>query len=247
MLLSAFRAGSSLAVTMSRLTRWPVFSVTSHRLVSDLLKQRVFPAFVVDVGANRGQFAVAVLELLPTATVLSFEPLPAQASGLANLGRRYGSRLEVRNLALGSSRSHLDLNVNKHHQASSLRPLAPRHVAAFPDALNTSSVQVQVDRLDAQLSREDVPPGSMLKIDVQGFERDVIIGAEGVLTCFDTLLIEASFSPLYEGEWTFMEMVSELATLGFDFVRPVGFLRDPADGEYLQIDALFKRSASVDR
>ena len=101
---------------------------------------------------------------------------------------------------------------------------------------------VDVDRLDSQISSTDVRPGSMLKIDVQGFERDVIEGAGEVLQDFDTLLIEASFQTLYEGEWTFTEMVGDLASRGFEFKRPVGFLQDPQNAEYLQIDALFVKA-----
>lgn len=239
---SAINHASHFARLARRSARWPVFSVTSNRLVSGLVQQGIAPTFVVDVGANKGQFAVAILELVPGARVLSFEPLPAQAAALARLDQRYGPRLEVRNLALGSERSRLELHVNQHHQSSSLRSLTPRHLSAFPDAQEAGSVVVDVDRLDSQISSTDVRPGSMLKIDVQGFERDVIEGAGEVLQDFDTLLIEASFQTLYEGEWTFTEMVGDLASRGFEFKRPVGFLQDPQNAEYLQIDALFVKA-----
>jgi FkbM family methyltransferase len=238
---SALDGVSDLVRFAQRSVRWPVFSVTSNRLVSGLVDQGVVPTSVVDVGANRGQFAIAILELVPTASVISFEPLPAQAAQLAKLTRHYAPRFEVRNLALGSRPARLELHVNKHHQSSSLRALSRRHLNAFPDARETESIFVDVDRLDCQLSTADLRPGAMLKIDVQGFERDVIDGASGVLQRFDTLLIEASFQALYEGEWTFLEMVEDLKSKGFNFVRPVGFLQDPVNAEFLQMDALFRR------
>ncbi len=94
---------------------------------------------------------------------------------------------------------------------------------------------------DCQLSAADIPAGSMLKIDVQGFERDVVEGASQVMRNFETLLIESSFQPLYEGEWTFLEMVDEMASLGFTFVRPAGFLQDPRNGEFLQVDGALRQ------
>jgi FkbM family methyltransferase len=239
---SAFSSMQDIARVASRSARWPVFSLTSSRLVSDLVRQSIAPAFVVDVGANRGQFAVAMLELVPTSTVLSFEPLPTQAAQLAGLHRRYGERLEVRNIALGGTHGRQELHINSHHQSSSLRSLAPRHLNAFPDAHDVGTVLVDVDRLDSQLSPADIPDNSMLKIDAQGFERDVIDGAGDLLLRFDILLIEASFQPLYDGEWTFVEMVEQLDSRGFSFVRPVGFLKSPSTAEYLQVDALFTRA-----
>lgn len=226
-----------------RAVKWPVFSLTSNRLVSHLVDQGFTPTLVVDVGANRGQFAVAVLELIPTAKVLSFEPLPSQSAELTKLCARYGARLEVRNMALGRARGRLGLHVNKHHQSSSLRSLSQRHLNAFPDASTVATILVEVDRLDSQLSAMEIPRGSMLKLDVQGFERDVVEGANEILMSFDTLVIEASFQPLYDGEWTFVEMVDHLASRGFKFLRPAGFLQDPSNGEYLQIDAIFVRSS----
>ena len=94
---------SKSTAALARYVRWPVFSVTSSRLVGNLVQQGVRPGFVVDAGANRGQFAVAVLELIPGSRVLSFEPLPVQASSLRALVARYSGRLETRQVALGSA------------------------------------------------------------------------------------------------------------------------------------------------
>jgi FkbM family methyltransferase len=233
------RTSLRAAATVGQVLRWPVRSMASAKLVSGLVAQGVRPPLVVDVGANRGQFAVAVLELMPATRVISFEPQPAQAAELSALSARYAPRLDVRAMALGTAAGELPLQVNEHHQSSSFRPVSDKHRAAFPTAVPAREVLVPIDRLDAQLAPDDVPAGSLLKLDVQGFEREVLDGAAGVLGRFEHLLLELSFSPMYDGEPLFEEMLAHVSSLGFRFLRPVGHLLDPGTREYLQFDALF--------
>jgi FkbM family methyltransferase len=238
-LREALRSGRDAAEAASALARWPTFSVTSFRMVRDLIRQGIRPTVVVDVGANRGQFTTAVLELMPASRVLALEPLPAGAAHLRTLRERYGPRLTVIEAAAGDTPGDATLSVNAHSQSSSLRRLTDTHLEAFPEATPTGTVTVPVRRLDDILTDEPLGPGSLLKVDVQGYEREVLLGAGDRLTEFEYIVIETSFSHLYEDEWTFVELLRFAESRGLRFVRPVGFLRAPGTGEFLQIDALF--------
>ena len=238
------RAGDA-AGTLTAAARWPVFSRTSHRMVGDLARQGLRPDTVIDVGANRGQFAVAALQTWPDCTVHSFEPLPSMADHLNGLVQRYSGRYRVTPSAVGSEPGTATLNVNRHHQSSSLLALDPRHLNAFPEATTAATVDVPVTTLDEALSPSDLTGCVLLKVDVQGFEREVLQGAERVLGDVDHVILEASFQPLYTDEWTFTEVNAFMQDRRFRFVRPVGSLRDPRTGEYLQIDALFEPSRST--
>ena len=237
---SAIRQVTDVAGMLTAAARWPVFSRTSQRMVGDLARQGLRPDTVIDVGANRGQFAVAALQTWPACTVHSFEPLPSMADHLNGLVTRYSGRYRVTPSAVGSEPGSATLNVNRHHQSSSLLALDRRHRAAFPDATPTDTVDVPVTTLDEELSSDGLAGRSLLKVDVQGFEREVLLGAARVLGDFDHVILEASFQPMYADEWTFRDIEAFLRDRGFRFVRPVGSLRDPATGEYLQIDALFE-------
>ncbi len=83
----------------------------------------------------------------------------------------------------------------------------------------------------------------MLKLDVQGFEPQVLQGASDTLLNVDYVLLESSFRPLYDGEKTFIDILNMLSDRGFEFSRPVGWLEDPRNDEILQMDALFVRSS----
>lgn len=226
-----------------RIRTWPVRSLTASRFVDSLVRQGVRPSLVIDVGANRGQFAIGMLELVPSCRVVSFEPLPEQAAALRTAGARYGDRLEVRERALGDTTGRAVLHVNAFHQSSSLLALADRHREAFPTAVPVDDVEVDLGRLDDELAVGDVPPGALLKLDVQGSELAVLRGASTVIQAFEHVLVEVSFAPMYDGEAGFEDVHGHLSRAGFRLLRPVGHLSDPSSGEYLQMDLLFARAS----
>ena len=57
----------------------------------------------------------------------------------------------------------------------------------------------------------------------------------------DWILIEVSFSNLYEGERDFNEISNLMAKQGFLFVRPMNFHISPLTGEIIEMDAFYKR------
>jgi FkbM family methyltransferase len=195
---------------------------------------------VIDVGANRGQFTVAVSEIMKPDIVHSFEPLPEEGEKLEKACRQY-PQVTVHHLALGAREAVTELHINAHTQSSSLLALGDRHLDVFPAATAQQDVRVNVARLDQVLSPMGMLPECLLKVDTQGFEMEVIEGAGALLDHIDWLIAELSFRPLYDGEHTFLEVVGRLETMGFRFERPVGALRHPITGEYLQVDALFRR------
>lgn len=230
------------AVSLGRaLATWPVFSRTSYAMVNGLRMQGIRPNTVVDAGANKGQFTIAARQLLRPERIYAFEPLPEIGAELARHCAAY-SEIEVHHMALGASPGQGILHVNRHSQSSSLLPLRERHLAAFPDARELSEVVVNVGRLDEALAAESLVAPVLLKIDTQGYEADVLEGATGVLDRLDYVVLETSFTPLYEGERTFREILALMESLLFEFARPVGTLRNPRTGEYLQVDALFCRT-----
>lgn len=223
---------------------WPVFSRTSYAMVTGLASQGVRPRTVLDAGANKGQFSVAARNLLQPERIHAFEPLPEVGDELARRCARY-PEIVVHRMALGAAEGQAVLHVNAHSQSSSLLALQARHLAVFPDAREQSDVVVKVGRLDETLAGEPLAPPVLLKVDTQGYEADVLAGATGVLDRLDYVVLETSFTPLYEGERIFREVLSLMESLSFVFTRPVGSLRDPHTGEYLQMDALFRRQGSI--
>jgi Methyltransferase FkbM domain len=81
-----------------------------------------------------------------------------------------------------------------------------------------------------------------LKIDTQGYEADVLAGAEQLLGQLTGVQLEMSLVALYEGERPFRAMLDQLAALGFEpyLFLPGYFERKLA--RQLQLDGVFMRS-----
>jgi FkbM family methyltransferase len=206
------------------------------------MQQDIVPKTILDVGANVGQFAVACTKIFPGVVVHSFEPLPLCVKELkGNVARLRGVR--VYPVALGEQEGEVTMHVNSHSHSSSILGLGERHRKAFPDAREVQTIRVAISTLDRELKSVPLEDPILLKLDVQGYEAQVLEGATETLKKVDYVLLEASFRPLYEGEETFMEIARMMEDLGFEFLRPIAWLSDPHNGEVLQMDALFARAA----
>lgn len=225
---------------LQALCTWPEFSFTSYRMVDSLRRQGIAPQTVIDVGANVGQFAVAAMKLLAPNKLYAFEPIPEVCQ---KLKRNTASipQVEASELALAEAAGSRQFHLNSHSHSSSLLPLAKIHREAFPDACEVRTFEVGLSTLDQFFAEIDLGQPVLLKLDVQGYEANVIKGGKATLRKLQWVVAETSLRPLYEGEPLFIEFVEMMAEAGFRFLRPVGSHTDPRTGEILQLDALFER------
>jgi hypothetical protein len=86
----------------------------------------------------------------------------------------------------------------------------------------------------------------LLKIDVQGYELDVLRGAGDRIAVVDEVFVEASFAQLYTGQPLAAEVITYLDRCGLRLVDVFGVARD-ADGIALQADFLFRREGRDSR
>ena len=195
---------------------------------------------VIDVGANRGQFAVFALHRFPRARVVCFEPLPDAHEKLTEVIGR-DSRVRVKQYALGSVGGRRTINVTRSDDSSSLLEPTALQIRTFSKTDTTSTVDVSVETLDNALAADQITLPFLLKIDVQGFELEVIRGACDLLKHDGDLLVECSFVELYAGQVLAGELIADLWSRGFTPAGVFGITHD-ATGRCLQADVLFERS-----
>jgi hypothetical protein len=92
--------------------------------------------------------------------------------------------------------------------------------------------------LSQALGNTSIPPAALLKIDVQGFELDVLQGCEDILNRFSHLYIECSFIELYEGQALAHQIIAWLEQRSFILVG-VHNLYYQKNGMAVQGDFLF--------
>lgn len=97
-------------------------------------------------------------------------------------------------------------------------------------------------RLDVCMSGPLTRP-TLLKIDVQGFELEVLKGAVEILPAIDAVYVEVSYIPLYQGQPLRDDIEHFLCSVGFECV---GAFNDYSHkGERIQSDLLFRRRHST--
>ncbi len=118
----------------------------------------------VDIGANIGSYTILASAHLGAKT-MAFEPLPSTFEYLKNniSVNQIQDKVEAFNLALGSQKGELDFTSTAG---------AANHVARAGDK---NVVKVKVETLDDIMSGKTPP--LLIKIDVEGFETEVIAGA----------------------------------------------------------------------
>lgn len=224
---------------LAALLKWPRFSLAAFQIISRARLAGVHPLTVVDVGANVGQFAVASSRMFQGVTVFPIEPDPRVAELLRNnVGKPMADNVRV--TAVGDSVGTATFNVNQDTQVSSLLPLGQDRMRFFPRSRVLEEITVPVTTLDVLFDGMNLIKPVLLKIDVQGFEDRVIAGAGNFLKQVRWVLMEVSFSKLYDGERDFDTIAGLLNDHGFRFVRPMNFHISPNTGEIIEMDALFE-------
>ncbi|MGI8684750.1 MAG: FkbM family methyltransferase [Acidimicrobiales bacterium] len=192
---------------------------------------------VVDIGANVGDWSAAVLELAAPGLVLAVEPAPATAEQLRERFRS-DARVRVVEAAVGACDGQTSFHVTKHSHSGSVVLAAGTHrhlLGARADVV--ADVDVEMVSLDSLLG--DLHEISLLKIDVQGYERAVLAGAKAALAKTRWVLLEANFVHQYEGDALLPELVLTLEAAGFELTN----MSEPlvAQGQALFADVVFHR------
>lgn len=191
---------------------------------------------IYDVGANKGQFALLARHRYPSAEIICFEPLPGAREVLR---RVLGDTVEIRPFALGRSAGPAILHVAAREDSSSLREISDRQVREFPGTDRVGQLEVEVSTLDVQMDAS-TQSTRLLKVDVQGFELEVLEGAGDALSMIDEALIECSFIELYEGQALAGQVVGFMNERGYELSGIYGTQYNSA-GLAIQADLLFNR------
>ncbi|OLR92298.1 hypothetical protein BJP25_22455 [Actinokineospora bangkokensis] len=199
---------------------------------------------VLDVGANSGQYATFLRQAGFAGHIVSCEPV---ADAHAKLVRAAAAdpAWHPERLALGPSAGEVEVNVSGNSYSSSVLPMLDAHRDAAPESAYVRTESAPMSTVDDLLGTYGYPPErTLLKIDVQGYEWEVLQGARAVLPALAAVQVELSLTPLYDGQRLMGDISDLLVAAGLELwaIEP-GFC-DPATGRMLQCDGVFVRSGS---
>jgi FkbM family methyltransferase len=197
---------------------------------------------VIDVGANVGQFGVDIRRHGFQGQIISYEPVREIYNSLTKTITRHPP-WQGFNLGLGSFESKRAINISGNSGlSSSILEMKSLHLENFPNSATIATQNISISTIDKQISVLGLNPQDiMLKIDVQGFEIEVLKGASQSLSKIPLCYLEVSIIPLYEGEVSFLPILNELTQHGHEVVDVFRGVK-AKDGRLLQLDILTKLS-----
>jgi FkbM family methyltransferase len=198
--------------------------------------------FVIDIGANNGQFAKDLRSAGYKKKIVSFEPLTAAHERLLSESKHDSNWLVHDRCALGNSTGQIEINIAGNSVSSSILPMLSTHSSAAPDSAYRGVEYAPISSVDIAVKPYIGQVGNpFLKIDTQGYEWYVLDGAASSLPSVKGILMELSLVPLYEGQHLWRECIDRLEAAGFVLWSLEPAFIDPATGRTLQWDGLFFR------
>lgn len=204
---------------------------------------------VLDVGSHMGDFGRLLRHIGYAGLIISFEPVADNFQVL--LERSEGDpKWYAHRLALGTTKGNATITVFSGTTFHSFLPSSEHGRERFPSKMLIERTEVvPIERLENILSElvdGIADPKIFLKVDVQGYDLEVIKGLGAAVSQISALQVELAFQSLYDNATNLLvDAVPQLEKLGFQVAGmfPVTY---EADGvRLLEVDCLMARPTGV--
>lgn len=174
---------------------------------------------IIDVGANEGQTIAMMQRTFKNPRILAFEPSPRTFPTLKQ--QNFGPAVTLFHMALGSYTGSLLFHEYERSDLSSALEIAHVPGSPFDKIRELASVEVSVTTLDELAATQKITTIDLLKIDTQGFDLEVLKGADKSLSAgvVNHVLVELNFSCLYKDQASARDIHSFLEERGFALVN----------------------------
>lgn len=214
---------------------------TSEELRRIKLLQHYQIDLVFDIGANKGQYALGIMDAGYAGRIISFEPLSAVHNELMETSKKYNNWTIAPRCAIGAKREEIEINISANSVSSTLLNMLDTHLDGAPESKIIGKEKVEVRPLD-EIGKEYLKSEKniFLKIDVQGFEQEVLKGAQQLIEKAKGIEMEISLIALYEGQnWLLPQVLEYMESRGFQLRSIMPAFTDHKTGNVLQCNGIF--------
>lgn len=167
------------------------------------------------------------------------EPLKEYTDVIKNLEKKYPLTYTI--AAAGEKESSLTLNVHPDLSGSSiLNESEGSHVDGEPRV-------VPITTLDLEEEKYNLKGPFLIKIDVQGFELEVLKGAKKVINDTEVIILEVSLFEFYKNSPSFDDVIIFMKDIGFSVYDIFGGIYRPLDEALGQVDLVFVKTNGIFR
>ena len=198
---------------------------------------------VVDIGANVGQFGEKLIEGGFKGKMISFEPLSKCHAKLKEKASSYPKWEIYDRVAIGAENGETEINITSNTVSSSLLEIKEVHTRAEAASAYVGKEKIKVVRLDDIASSIGIENKYFVKIDVQGFEMEVLKGGKNTIAGATLVSIEMSLIPVYENGGILFKNIIELMEQNnfYLFGIQTAFV-DKQTGQVYQVDGIFAKN-----
>ncbi|MCX6963473.1 MAG: FkbM family methyltransferase [Verrucomicrobia bacterium] len=165
------------------------------------------PKHIVDVGANRGTWTRNALQYFPDAYYSLFEPQAYLSASFTDLLKN--PKIKFHAKGVGASSGMMDLTTSDRDDSFSFS-----FTAEQAKAFGVRQVKAPVVTLDEFLPTLGLPRPELVKIDAEGWDLEVLKGAESTIANAEVVLMEAAVMNKFFKN-TMADVVREMSERGF--------------------------------
>lgn len=195
----------------------PYPSLASHwlRLVALLRAHDV--SLVVDVGANVGQYARALLRHGYRGRIVSYEPVAAAHATLTEAASHHENWSVAPRAAVGDKAGEVAINVSAASDMSSILPMSRAALQSFTSDRYVGQESAPMVTLADELPRLATEHDRVfVKSDTQGYDDRVLDGIGAGIDRVVGVQIELSMAAVYQGQPPYLDMLARLESLGYE-------------------------------
>jgi FkbM family methyltransferase len=196
---------------------------------------------VLDVGANIGQYSLELMKSGYKKNIISFEPLADIYDQLVNCSKKFDNWIIYDRCAIGNENGEIVINVSENYESSSIYNVLEKSIKAEPRTKFIKKETVKIAKL-SDVVKFQKSSRIHLKIDVQGYEEQVLKGAADIFKNVCSIEVEISMLPLYENALSPQILLTKLNEYGYNPVFYTTVFEDVDSGGVLQLNGLFVKN-----
>ena len=193
---------------------------------------------LIDVGSNKGQFILLCIKFFPNLLIYSFEPIKEALIKQKNL-LSFKNNIYFYNTGIGNKNKIINFFITNRADSSSFLTIN-KSKNYNKNYYVKEKRKIKIQKLDQILKNKKLIKPVLIKIDVQGFELEVLKGSKKILPNIDYLLLEVSKNQMYNKQAIELEIINFLKKEKFRIMESSKW-KKINNTEFMQRDILFKR------